>query len=498
MDKLYYLNVFKKDKLFFNNVYCYYQRGGYWVILVENISNILVLTLVSSFLMFIIFFVNWIEIGECHSEETCKDLLQYIVVPLSFYNIDIIFIMFIILIMISIALFCMSIIMITEIFKYMKYRLYFKLIGINSDEIKNMSWLEIIDKMIAYDKSLNRDIIVGSIMKKDNFLIAIVSLNIFNMNNMYYTKSFIWLINMGIQNQIFDGKMYITKFNKIIINREKIKLSLKIIAIFQILLLPLIFLILIVHYVVNLTTDIYTKRTYNTKEWTPYARLLFREYNELPHIFDERIIKSYDYANKYEQTFNFPLVNVVVKKLIFVLGTYLTIFVMMALYDENLVLYMNLFDRNVIWYIAILTSLISLLRMMIINPSSIDESSDELLLKMSKHTHYLPNNWTYSNNKYETLTEFKTLYKQRFVNITIEIFITIILPWYILFGSFDDINTVIKFIEDNTTFNDDIGLMLNTNYQLNSQIDNYHILYEDDKITRSKKNFNNYYCNSIV
>lgn len=41
---------------------------------------------------------------------------------------------------------------------------------------------------------------------------------------------------------------------------------------------------------VSVTTDEWYRspESIAKRQWTPYARLLFREYNELPHDFDER------------------------------------------------------------------------------------------------------------------------------------------------------------------------------------------------------------------
>ena len=59
----------------------------------------------------------------------------------------------------------------------------------------------------------------------------------------------------------------------------------------NIFIIPFALSMLLINYIVNITTDIYTKKTVVAKEWTTYAKLLFREYDELPHIFYERINK---------------------------------------------------------------------------------------------------------------------------------------------------------------------------------------------------------------
>jgi hypothetical protein len=42
------------------------------------------------------------------------------------------------------------------------------------------------------------------------------------------------------------------------------------------------------------------------RRWTPQAEWLFREYNELPHLFQGRITRGYDFANTYIGLFPQP------------------------------------------------------------------------------------------------------------------------------------------------------------------------------------------------
>lgn len=495
-----YTNGLVKSPQFFSDVYSYYIRGGHQVIFVENILNILTTASTLVFITFVSFFLDWVQIGKCQSEDTCLNMSHYVVYSTNFHTIPTNICMFIFVIMFAIYWMWTTFKLLGELVDFMKIRNYFKTIGIRTDEIKGLTWLDVIEKMIMYDDSLTAEIIVGSVMNKDNYLIAIIGSNLFKINPVYYTQTFLWLVNVGILNPIFRKA---NETGKIEIDIKEMVLTMRVLAVVQIVLLPFTFTLMIVNYVIALTTDIYTKKSYfGPKEWTVYASLLFREYNELPHIFNERIAKSYRYAKRYEQKFNTHMTNVIMGKLIFTLGTCLTLLVILTLYDERLVLYIKLFNRNLIWYVAILTTCVTVARTMMVSPSSVDESAEEIMEKIASHTHFFPVKWKYQCHKYSVLEDFKTLFKYKIMSVFLEIASIFVIPCYMCSDLSADIQLVADFIAKNTKHCEDIGYIctagISSNLSIFSSTDDrysteYNLLVEDEKIERSIKHFNEYY-----
>jgi autophagy-related protein 9 len=516
----------KKNASFFSDIYIYFIRGGYWCIFVENILNIIITISTLLFLIFVSFFLDWDSIGECESEATCKNIKDYIITPTTFHSSTTSGFMILFLIIFFIYWVSISAGLVIDMFKFFKYKNYFKnKLGVDTDELKVLAWSDVVKKIMDNDKLLTPEIIIGSIMKKDNYLIAMVSSNIFRINSIFYTNTFLWLINVCILNQIFPKNTTIMILT--CIDYERIKRTLKVIGVIQIILLPFTFTIMLVHYIINFTTDIYTQKTYiGPKEWTLYGKFLFREYNELPHIFNDRLIKSYKYAVQYEQKFNVHMMNIIMEKIIFLLGTHLTFLVIMTLYDERLVMYINLFNRNLLWYIAILTSAISVFRLMTVSPSTVDESSEEIMHKMIKHTHYFPDRWKGKCHQYGVYSEVMSMYKYKIIAILLELLSVIVIPFYMIFKISESTETIAKFIEKNTVYNNTIGYIckhsvishftISTNSAIsgesvemdtfsipvNSSIigsgDETTLLLEDNKRERSTRNFISYYSGSRI
>lgn len=497
----------KEHPKFFINIYTYFIRGGYKCIIVENILNIIVTNVTLFSIIFICFCLNWNTFNQCESNLTCLNINNYIVKPMLFHNTSTIIFMFIFIAIFIIYWICTTYVLLIDIFKYYDYKQFFEInLEIDSDELKVLSWTDVVIKLKNYDNSLTTESIVGSIMRKNNYLIAMVESNVFNINTLYYTNTFIWLIDICIFNQIFPSDS--DKINFLNINTNKIQKIVRIIGIIQILLLPFTLTIMITHYVISFTTDIYTKKSYiGPKEWTIYAKLLFREYNELLHIFNERIAKSHKYAVQYEEKFNVHMMNIIMKKIIFLLGTYLTILVCLTLWDERKVMYITLFNRNLLWYVAILTTIITIARYTIVYQSTVDESAEEIMLHIVKHTHYYPNKWKNKCNDYYVFNEFKSLYKYEIFSILTELISVIVIPIYMIIKMPNNINDIIKFIEENTIIDKQIG------YVCKHGILNYIPTFESremetiniedigyseyNKQQRSSKNFISYYEKSL-
>lgn len=501
-----YPNGLTKSPKFFSDVYAYFIRGGYPVILVENILDIITTLSTLIFITFVAFCLDWVAITKCQTEDTCKNLLEYIVYPTNFHTTGTNICMFVFIVMFAIYWISIVIRLSGELYGFLKTRNYFKRIGIRTSEIRVLKWPDVINKMIEHDDSLTPEIIINSIMKVDNYVIAMIGSNLFKINPVYYTQSFLWLINVAVMNPILRTA---EETGKIVIDINNMTLVMRTLAIVQCLLFPFTFTLIIVNYVITFTTDFYTKKSYfGPKEWTIYASMVFREFNELPHIFNERIEKSYKYAKRYEQKFSAHMTNIIMKKAIFFFGTCLTLLIGLTFYDERLVMYIKFFDRPLLWYVAVFTTSIVIARSMIVNPVYVDEpdaneeSAEEIMELMETHTHFFPNKWRGNSHTTTVLNEFKILFKYKIISVILEIASVFMIPYYMLNDVSLDLQLIADFIEKNTKHVEGVGYMcvagLSENLRMYSSTDDthssmYQLLIDDPKIKRSLDNFNLYY-----
>ena len=65
-------------------------------------------------------------------------------------------------------------------------------------------------------------------------------------------------------------------------------------------LLPYMLIFMCLSFFLQNAQNFHTEKAYlGPRQWSPLAVWTFREFNELPHIFDGRINKTYLYAGKF-------------------------------------------------------------------------------------------------------------------------------------------------------------------------------------------------------
>jgi autophagy-related protein 9 len=170
--------------VFFTNMYYYKYHGGFATILVGHFCSIITLGFTVAFSSFLIAFVNWGELLKCNSEENCRSFHHYVTSnPFekpSIYG----FISFL-----YIALFAL----------FWLWRVYLTIQGIYNGfemerfyrevlqlrDMQETSWNEILQVLIrlhdsnihrvAIKERLTEHDIVSRIMRKENFMIALIN-----------------------------------------------------------------------------------------------------------------------------------------------------------------------------------------------------------------------------------------------------------------------------------------------------------------------------------
>ena len=143
-------------------------------------------------------------------------------------------------------------------------------------------------------------------MRKENYIIALISNKIIHVD--YFTKlievSFIYCII----DHLFDDKHNLRTdiFNSV--NRynfiEHIKRRLKIMAFFYTIFMPFMFIFFIFQSIFRYGEKFYKKpELLGLRVWDISSNWVFREYNELEHIFKKRMFNSKKYAKRYVDQF---------------------------------------------------------------------------------------------------------------------------------------------------------------------------------------------------
>ena len=97
----------------------------------------------------------------------------------------------------------------------------------------------------------------------------------------------------------------------------------------------------------------HSKNYLGPRQWDHLALWHFREFNELPHIFEKRVARSYAHAGLYvkRQAFHNPVVSVLARCLTFISGSFVGVLLVLTLLDDAYLFHITLHDKNLLWYL---------------------------------------------------------------------------------------------------------------------------------------------------
>lgn len=127
--------------------------------------------------------------------------------------------------------------------------------------------------------------------------------------------------------------------------------------------LPALLPFLVVYCVFKYTEEFHSRRTVlGPRTFSFKAKWLFREYNETQHVLERRLAFATPHAERYLSYFVRPVVMIVASKVVVVAGFVLGFVIAIAMYDEDVLLKVHVFDHNVLWYAGMLSIVLAAAR----------------------------------------------------------------------------------------------------------------------------------------
>ncbi|PFH33312.1 autophagy protein apg9 protein [Besnoitia besnoiti] len=369
---------------FLYGVYRYWMEGGLFAILSAHLAHLTALAFTIYFSWFLILFVNWTGIVSCTTEEQCRAVPLLIASPFSPWGykqtlctVYVVSLSAFLLFNIAVSyLNCRDAVLIRT---YFRSRLF-----IPSDAaLQLLDWPEVTALLLKAQEAapfcivtneLSALDIVSTIMREENYFIALTNKNILTQKlpswlppKLLYTQVMQWNIRRAIFSRLFDRRQRIHR--DLFTHPPHDELSpyqsaaaaalasrFKLLALLNLVFLVPLFLFIFFFFFLKHAEDFRLNRqSIVRREFNGYAYWVFREFNELPHQINQRLSLAAAAADEYLQLS--PVspsvfhIRLLVKYLI---GSLLSIFILLYLFDETPLLFIKIFDRNLLWYTIIL------------------------------------------------------------------------------------------------------------------------------------------------
>ncbi|KAG2308687.1 hypothetical protein Bca4012_082224 [Brassica carinata] len=479
--------------LFFEKLYSYYRDKGLWCIIVKWAVELLSLGFIICFSGFFLLYVDWhgLQNAKCGMDavesgtKPC-DLVKEAIHehPLSPFTLTTAIIVGYLALFSLYWLFCFL-----RFFAQLKDTLdfrhfYYNSLHVTDNEILTMPWETVLEKVVQLQssqrlcvvKDLSAHDIVMRLMRKENYLIGILNKGLLSFpishwipgagplvkssqdgtqqHHLVLTKTLEWTLNWCILQSMFDCNFRVRR--DFVSNPETLKKRLFVVGLAMLLLSPFLVIFVLVYLFLRHAEQFYNHpSTASSRRWSNLSRWLFREFNEVDHLFKHRINSSAEHASQYLNQFPSPIISIVAKFVSFVSGGFAAVLIIIAFLEESL-LEGHIFGRNLFWYAAVFGAITAISRAAI---------SDELLVldpvgtmaAVVQHTHYMPKRWRGKENKDDVRLELETLFQYTGMMLLEEIASIFITPFLLMFVVPKRVDDILQFIRDFTVDIEGVG-----------------------------------------
>ncbi|KAE8984738.1 hypothetical protein PR003_g23559 [Phytophthora rubi] len=457
---------------FLITLYNYYYHKGFWsIVVVELVSLItgLFSVLLSSFMLGC---VQWGPLLECHRHpETggCKQEMEHYITCRADNNgiwglIGTFYFAMFFVYWVSRAFQLVGTLRDTrEMEVFYKERL-----RIDERQVQTIAWDEVVTRVLDLVNGANAPVnmrqlssyklqidpallssphdFARRIMRRDNYLIAFMNHSLFQSKNLlpsslqFLSTSHVMCsrnmeanLNICLLDQMFDADLNLAP--SVIHNVEMLKKRFVIAGVLNFVLAPFILLYRLSRFFFLAAQEWQTNHVYyfGTRRWSAYAIWRFREYNELPHVLDARMARSYSLAGRYLGMFPAGALAIIAGGVSFCASSLMAVLVLVSLLEESVLLETTLMGHELLWYLTVSTGIFALSRSFTssTSPFLINGDCEEAMMQVSAETHYFPKEWRGQCHSFEVRDTFTVLFPYKAVLFAEEC-VSVLLAPYIL------------------------------------------------------------------
>ncbi|XP_059660372.1 autophagy-related protein 9 [Cornus florida] len=478
--------------LFFERLYSYYCEKGLWCIIIKWIVELLSLAFTICFSGFFLLYVDWnglrnakcgmdaVESGIKPCDLSKEALHQHPLTPFSLSK--------------AIIVGYLGIFSIYWIFCFLRFfaqlrdilnirQFYYNSLHVTDNEIKTMPWASILEKVVHLQvsqqlcvvKDLSAHDVVMRLMRKENYLIGMLNKGVLafpiyqwvpgagpavkngpngTRNCLILTKTLEWTLSWCILQSMFDRNFCVRR--DFVSNPKTLKKRLMVVGLAMLLLSPFLVIFMLVYLFLRHAEQFYNHpSTASSRRWSNLSKWIFREFNEVDHLFKHRINSSIAHASDYLKQFPSPIISIIAKFISFVFGGFAAILIIIAFLEESL-LEGHIFGRNLFWYAAVFGTITAISRAAVTDELLVLDPQGTMSLVV-QHTHYMPKRWRGKENTEIVRIEFETLFQYTGMMLLEEMASIFLTPYLLIFVVPKRVDDILQFIADFTVHVEGVG-----------------------------------------
>lgn len=387
---------------------------------------------------------------------------------------------------------------------------YKRVLGINLADLQNMHWRDVVRRLITLhdsgvfrvtiqDKLTEHDV-VSRIMRKDNYMVALINKGVLDIRlpwwfvtsfsypsagwelsekTLFLTKSLEWSLDFCILQHMLNEHFNIS--SEFLRDVKGLQYRFVTVGIVHFLLLPFMLVFMIIHFFLENAQHFRSSQSYlGPRQWSPLALWVFREYNELPHVFEARINLSYAPANKYVSLFTNGYTATLAKFTAYISGSFVATLVLVSVMDEAILLYVRFSEHNLLWYLGVFSGVFAAAASFIPNESAASPSqtagsgsirrltstgaiegegtpAEAVMHQVAACTHHLPKHWLNRCHTLQVRDDFLELFPYKTKLFAMEVLSVLLTPLVLCFSLPRCVPDLLLFIRRHTVYVDGVG-----------------------------------------
>lgn len=222
------------------------------------------------------------------------------------------------------------------------------------------------------------------------------------------------------------------------------------VGVIQFALLPFVLVFMIIHFFLQNAQTFHSSKAYlGPRRWSPLALWTFREFNELPHVFEERVSRSIKPTMEYLALFHNAYLTLLAKCIAYIAGAIVAVLIAVSFLNEDILLHVEALEHNLLWYLGLFTAIYAAASSVI--PDEIVQqnarvNAEELLNAVGAHTHYFPEEWRGRCHTENVFTEVSDMFPYKLHIFVMELYSVIITPIILCFSLPETVDFVIDFV----------------------------------------------------
>ncbi|KDO35450.1 hypothetical protein SPRG_00298 [Saprolegnia parasitica CBS 223.65] len=469
---------------FLTGLYNYYYHGGvacYVCKELVSLFNILFTVCLSTFLLGCL---DWSSLANCNQDEIvgCKQPLS------AFVTFDMRRSLFATIVLFYFLLFLMY--WVTRLMAFASsardaldmHTFYTEKLRIDARQVQTMKWDEVLAQVLAllpapkapkspqhaasdaYELQIDPQLLATPldaarrIMRKETTLSLSLPLPTWfptMSSHVLFSRNMEWNLHVCVLDHLFDASGHLG-----LRDAKALEKRLVTVGVINLVLTPFLLLFRVIQFFLLSTQEWYLHKTsyLSARRWSPLAMWTFREYNELPHVFDTRMGQAYPAAEAYLALFPAGVVSILATGVSFCAGSIMGVLVALSVVEESILLEVELGQRQLLWYLTVATGVFALARTFHATPRFMTgENCEDAMARLAAETHYSPPEWKGHCHTYATRDALLTLFPYKAVLFLEECVSVLLTPYMLCLALPPLADDIVAFCQDHTTTLSGVG-----------------------------------------